>query len=63
MTDGAQDARNIKEHSYLRRFDGILYSVDKKGVDGFIYKIAGLVDWHKSIELDVIEDELLLSIP
>jgi len=37
--------------------------MDKKGVDSFIYKIAGLVDWHKSIELDLIEDDLLLSIP
>lgn len=63
ITDPERQEKTLREHAYLQRLEHILYSVTKQNRTECFYEIGGLIDWHKSIELDVIEDELLLSIP
>jgi hypothetical protein len=53
----------LAQHKYLEHFENQLYALNMQTDKTFFYEIAGLVEWKKAIELDMVEDELLLSIP
>lgn len=63
ITNNDEYDKCLSEHRYLGQFDKTLYSLANQQEQNFFNGIAGLIDWHKSIEQDLIDDELLSSVP
>jgi hypothetical protein len=59
---GKKQEKVISKLKYLKKFEADLYSISKDRFD-ILDRLVGLVTWPKAIEADLINDEVLLSIP
>jgi hypothetical protein len=59
---GKKQEKVITKLKYLKKFEADLYSISKERFD-ILDRLVGLVTWPKAIEADLINDEVLLSIP